>query len=170
MAGFSGRYLLSHAHEENTFSTLLPCFKIMHLVTLSSRYPIFSVFMDISWGISHLKIYVTCLFDCFWQIRNSFLSTLSFVLCNSIRFTDYHTISPLSRSIVIWRSYKYSLTGKKESNSKHPFLFSSILSYNQIRCIPVHAFDGLKALRLLWVTSFVSRKLQRIQYSYAALC
>uniref|UniRef100_A0A674MXI3 Slit homolog 3 (Drosophila) n=1 Tax=Takifugu rubripes TaxID=31033 RepID=A0A674MXI3_TAKRU len=29
------------------------------------------------------------------------------------------------------------------------FLFSSILSYNQIRCIPVHAFDGLKALRLL---------------------
>lgn len=26
---------------------------------------------------------------------------------------------------------------------------SSILSYNQIRCIPVHAFDGLKALRLL---------------------
>uniref|UniRef100_A0A7N6FGE0 Slit homolog 3 (Drosophila) n=1 Tax=Anabas testudineus TaxID=64144 RepID=A0A7N6FGE0_ANATE len=26
---------------------------------------------------------------------------------------------------------------------------SSILSYNQIRCIPVHAFDGLKSLRLL---------------------
>lgn len=45
------------------------------------------------------------------------------------------------------------------------FLFSSILSYNQIRCIPVHAFDGLKALRLLWVTRFISRKLQQIQYS-----
>lgn len=28
-------------------------------------------------------------------------------------------------------------------------LFLSILSYNQIRCIPVHAFDGLKSLRLL---------------------
>uniref|UniRef100_A0A665WD06 Slit homolog 3 (Drosophila) n=1 Tax=Echeneis naucrates TaxID=173247 RepID=A0A665WD06_ECHNA len=28
-------------------------------------------------------------------------------------------------------------------------LSSSILSYNQIRCIPVHAFDGLKSLRLL---------------------
>uniref|UniRef100_A0A8C6KMY4 Slit homolog 3 (Drosophila) n=1 Tax=Nothobranchius furzeri TaxID=105023 RepID=A0A8C6KMY4_NOTFU len=27
--------------------------------------------------------------------------------------------------------------------------FPSILSYNQIRCIPVHAFDGLKSLRLL---------------------
>uniref|UniRef100_A0A672FNL6 Slit homolog 3 (Drosophila) n=1 Tax=Salarias fasciatus TaxID=181472 RepID=A0A672FNL6_SALFA len=26
---------------------------------------------------------------------------------------------------------------------------ASILSYNQIRCIPVHAFDGLKSLRLL---------------------
>lgn len=34
-------------------------------------------------------------------------------------------------------------------------LSSSILSYNQIRCIPVHAFDGLKALRLLWVASFI---------------
>lgn len=71
--------------------------------------------------------------------------------------------------------YKYSLTGKegnelKGNNAKHPFLFSSILSYNQIRCIPVHAFDGLKALRLLWVTSFISRKLQWIQNSFAALC
>uniref|UniRef100_A0A8C6TUL4 Slit homolog 3 (Drosophila) n=1 Tax=Neogobius melanostomus TaxID=47308 RepID=A0A8C6TUL4_9GOBI len=28
-------------------------------------------------------------------------------------------------------------------------LSCSILSYNQIRCIPVHAFDGLKSLRLL---------------------
>ncbi|TKS72816.1 Slit -like protein 3 protein [Collichthys lucidus] len=28
-------------------------------------------------------------------------------------------------------------------------LATLILSYNQIRCIPVHAFDGLKALRLL---------------------
>lgn len=33
------------------------------------------------------------------------------------------------------------------------FCVRSILSYNRLRCIPVRAFDGLKSLRLLWVSS-----------------
>lgn len=58
---FSGRYLFPHAHEFKTFSIPLTCFKIMHLVTLSSLFPVSNIFqfMDIFWGISHipLKIY-----------------------------------------------------------------------------------------------------------------
>uniref|UniRef100_A0A8C4IUE2 Slit homolog 2 (Drosophila) n=1 Tax=Dicentrarchus labrax TaxID=13489 RepID=A0A8C4IUE2_DICLA len=37
------------------------------------------------------------------------------------------------------------------SNYKHLTLI--ILSYNRLRCIPVRAFDGLKSLRLWWITS-----------------
>uniref|UniRef100_A0AAY4EM14 Slit homolog 3 (Drosophila) n=1 Tax=Denticeps clupeoides TaxID=299321 RepID=A0AAY4EM14_9TELE len=39
--------------------------------------------------------------------------------------------------------------GIPKDTTELPVCPSSILSYNQIRCIPVHAFDGLHSLRLL---------------------
>lgn len=100
---------------------------------LSSSY----FFFYISWNVTHWSCLVP--------------SVLIFMCLR-----QDHIYSSL-KEITLWKKKKKSiiLCPTKISWPGSCLLSSSILSYNQIRCIPVYAFDGLKALRLLWVANFI---------------